>query len=265
VREDAPVSVRGWNPENYSRDYRGPVTLKDALALSLNTVAVRLGTEVGPKKVVQAARRLGIASALQPNASIALGTSEVSPIELVGAYAAFANGGTGVIPYVITEVKTGAGKVLYRRQTGGLGRVVDGGVVRAMNEMMRETLLTGTARKAEIPGWDAAGKTGTSQEFRDAWFVGYTGALVTGVWLGNDDGSPTKKMSGGNLPVELWSRYMKAALAGVEPVPLPGLSGPARVASGPGRTGGRASSQRTPEAPSSAETIPDLLSRLFGG
>ena len=91
-----------------------------------------------------------------------------------------------------------------------------------MNAMMRETLLTGTARKAELPGWEAAGKTGTSQEFRDAWFVGYTGSLVAGVWLGNDDGTPTKKVSGGNLPVEIWSRFMKTALAGQPPVPLPG-------------------------------------------
>ena len=106
VREDAPIDFKGWTPENYSRDYRGPVTLREALALSLNTVAVRLGLEVGPKAVVQTAHRLGIASPLQPNASIALGTSEVSPLELVWAYAAFANGGTGVVAYAIIQVKT---------------------------------------------------------------------------------------------------------------------------------------------------------------
>ena len=129
LREDAPVSIRGWAPENYTRDYRGPVTLRDALALSLNTVAVRLGMEVGPKAVVQTAQRLGISSPLQANASIALGTSEVTPLELVGAYAAFANGGRGVIPYVIAQAKTGTGKVLYRRQEGGLGQVVEPGAV----------------------------------------------------------------------------------------------------------------------------------------
>ena len=269
VREDAPLSVKGWNPENYSRDYRGPVTLQTALALSLNTVAVRLCLEVGPAAVVQTARRLGIASPLKPNASIALGTSEVSPTELVGAFAAFANGGTGVVPYVIAEVKAENGRVLYRRTQGGLGRVVEPGAVAMMNRMMRETLLTGTGRKAEIPGWEAAGKTGTSQDFRDAWFVGYTSTLVAGVWLGNDDGAPTRKASGGNLPVEVWSRFMKTALAGQEAAPLPGSAGwhPAgggapRIAGAANRTGAlpRAASQDSP-----LDTIPELLGRLFGG
>jgi penicillin-binding protein 1A len=270
VREDSPVSIRGWAPENYSRDYRGPVTLKEALALSLNTVAVRLGMEVGPKAVVQTAQRLGVSSPLQANASIALGTSEVTPLELVGAYAAFANGGRGAIPYVIAEVKTGAGKVLYRREAGGLGQVIDPAAVAAMNAMMRETFTIGTARAGAIPGWDTAGKTGTSQDFRDAWFVGYTATLVAGVWLGNDDGEPTKRVSGGNLPVETWARFMKTALAGQRPAPLPGGSGwgrPAEVAAAeprPDRTA-RAALPR----PESGWTPPSredrgLLSRLFG-
>ena len=155
--------------------------------MSLNTVAVRLGLEVGPKTVVQTAQRLGIASKLEANASIALGTSEVTPLELVTAYAPFANGGIGVLPYVIRLVKTSSGETVYSRTGTGLGRVVDPQIVGMMNAMMRETLLTGTARKAELPGWEAAGKTGTSQDWRDAWFVGYTGTLLTGVWLGNDD------------------------------------------------------------------------------
>src|SRR3712207_3984553 len=104
-----------------------------------------------------------------------------------------------------------------------MGRVLEPGAVAMMNAMMRETLLAGTARKAEIPGWDAAGKTGTTQDFRDAWFVGYTGSLVAGVWLGNDDSSPTKRVTGSNLPVEVWSRFMKVALQGTQPVPLPGI------------------------------------------
>jgi penicillin-binding protein 1A len=223
VREDSPLNVRGWQPENYSRDYKGPVTLRTALAQSLNTVAVRVGLEMGPKNVVATASRLGIRSKLEPNASIALGTSEVSPLELVSAYAPFANGGLGVLPYVIDKVKTREGKVIYSRSGGGLGRVIDPSAVGMMNAMMRETLVTGTARKAEIAGWEAAGKTGTSQEFRDAWFVGYTSTLVAGVWLGNDDGSPTKRVSGGNLPVEVWSRFMKTGLQGMPPQPLPGM------------------------------------------
>jgi penicillin-binding protein 1A len=221
VREDAPISVKGWRPENYSREYFGPVTLTKALALSLNTVAVRLGLEVGPKAVVAVAHRLGITSDLDPVPSIALGSSDVTPLEMVSAYAAFANGGIGVQPHVITRVRTAGGRQLYARRNANFGRVIDPQYVAMMNEMMQETLLTGTARKAELPGWQAAGKTGTSQDWRDAWFLGYTSYLVAGVWLGNDDSSPTRKVSGGNLPVEIWSRFMKAAHAGVPVAALP--------------------------------------------
>ena len=221
VRPDAPLDIKGWKPENYSHQYFGPVTLTQALAMSLNTVAVRLGIEVGPKNVVRTAHRLGISSKLEANASIALGTSEVSMIELVGAYAPFANGGLGVSPHVVTKIHTLDGKILYARQQDQLGQVIDPQYVAMMNTMMQETLLSGTAHKAELPGWQAAGKTGTSQDFRDAWFIGYTANLVTGVWLGNDDNSPTKKATGGGLPVEIWTRFMKAAHQGVTPVPLP--------------------------------------------
>lgn len=223
VREDSPVNYKGWTPENYDRGYRGPVALRDALALSLNTIAVKLNLEVGPKAVVQAAQRLGINSPLQANPALALGTSEVTPIELVSAYAAFANGGMGVIPYVITQVKTADGKVIYKRPaTGGLGRVMDPGTVAVMNEMMNNTFVIGTARKAQVPGWPMAGKTGTTNDYKDAWFVGFTGNLVAGVWLGNDDGTLTKRVTGGNLPTEVWHNFMKIALKDKQPVPLPG-------------------------------------------
>jgi penicillin-binding protein 1A len=222
VREDAPINVKGWQPENYSHEYFGPVTLTKALSLSLNTVAVRLGLEVGPKAIVRVAHRLGIVSDLEANPSIALGTSEVAPLEIVTAYTAFANGGIGVQPQIIAKVKTVSGKLLYQRKGTSNGRVIDPNYVAMMNRMMQETLLTGTARKASVPDWQAAGKTGTSQDWRDAWFIGYTSHLVTGVWLGNDDNSPTKKASGGALPVEIWSRFMRAAHQGVPPQPLPG-------------------------------------------
>jgi penicillin-binding protein 1A len=221
IRQDAPLDVKGWKPENYSHEYFGAVTLTQALAMSLNTVAVRLGLEVGPRNVVRTAHRLGIASKLETNASIALGTSEVSLTELVGAYAPFANGGQGVTPHVVTKIRTSEGKVLYARLPDQLGQVIEPRNVAMMNAMMQETLLSGTARKAEIPGWMAAGKTGTSQDFRDAWFVGYTANLVTGVWLGNDDNSPTKKATGGGLPVEVWTRFMRAAHQGVPVAALP--------------------------------------------
>ncbi|HEY8564405.1 MAG TPA: PBP1A family penicillin-binding protein [Beijerinckiaceae bacterium] len=278
VRDDSPFTHKGWNPENYSRDYRGPVPLRDALALSLNTVAARLGVEVGPKAVVQTAQRLGIASPLQANPSIALGTSEVTPIELVGAYAAFANGGSGVVPYIIQTVRQGDGKVLYQRREGGLGRVIEPAAVAMMNAMMHETFVIGTAKKGEIPGWQTAGKTGTSQDFRDAWFVGYSGHLVAGVWLGNDDGTPTKRVSGGNLPVEVWNKFMKVALAGAKPVALPGAGqwrgrgdAPEAVASSPAvdpaRDPGTGTLPRGPyasAAPRQARPEPNFIERLLG-
>jgi penicillin-binding protein 1A len=222
IRQDAPLDIKGWRPENYTHEYFGSVTLTQALAMSLNTVAVRLGVEVGPKSVVRTAHRLGIASKLEANASIALGTSEVSLTELVGAYAPFANGGFSVTPRVVARIRTAKGKVIYTRPGDAPSQVIDPRYVAMMNAMMQETLLSGTAKKADIPGWPAAGKTGTSQDFRDAWFLGYTANLVAGVWLGNDDNSPTKKATGGGLPVEIWTRFMRAAHQGVAVAPLPG-------------------------------------------
>jgi penicillin-binding protein 1A len=223
IREDGPIVVKGWKPENYEHEYMGTVTLTQALANSLNTVSVRLTLEFTPAAVIRTAYRLGISSLLEPNASIALGTSEVSPLELVSAYATFANGGFAVSPHVVERVRSADGKTLYARPTQALGRVVDARYVAMMNAMMHETLVSGTARHAELPGWLAAGKTGTSQDYRDAWFIGYTPHLVTGVWLGNDDNSPTHKATGGGLPVEIWSRFMKVGHQGVVPSALTGL------------------------------------------
>jgi len=225
VREDAPISVHGWKPGDFEHHYLGPVTLTQALADSINTVAVRLTLELTPAAVIRTAYRMGIVSQLQPNASIALGTSEVSLYELVSAYTPFANGGYADSPHVIQRIRTADGKLLYTRAPQALGRIVDGHYVAMMNTMMRQTLAAGTARAASLPGWQAAGKTGTSQDYRDAWFIGYTSRLVTGVWLGNDDSSPTRKATGGGLPVEIWSRFMKVALHGVTPAPLPGVAG----------------------------------------
>jgi penicillin-binding protein 1A len=248
VRLDAPLDLKGWKPENYSHEYLGPVTLTQALSMSLNTVAVRVGLEVGPKNVVRTAHRLGISSKLDANPSIALGTSEVSMIELVGAYASFANGGLGVSPHVVTRIKTLDGKLLYARQPDQPNQVIEPRNVAMMNVMMQETLVSGTARKAEIPGWVAAGKTGTSQDFRDAWFIGYTANLVTGVWLGNDDNSPTKKATGGGLPVEVWTRFMRIAHQGV-----PVASMPPNVQAGAVGNLAQIVSQISPPAPSAPQ------------
>src|ERR1700723_1230229 len=225
VREDGPIAVKGWKPENYEHQYMGPVTLTQALANSLNTVSVRLTLEFGPAAVIRTAYRMGINSLLEPNASIALGTSEVSPLELVSAYAPFANGGYAISPHVIARVRSTDGKLLYVRPNQPMGRIVDAHYVAMMNAMLHETLVSGTARHADLPGWPAAGKTGTSQDYRDAWFIGYTGTLVAGIWLRNDDNSPPRKLTGGSLPVEIWSRFMKSALQGTAPSALLGVSG----------------------------------------
>ena len=280
IRLDAPLDVRGWKPENYSHEYFGPVTLTQALAMSLNTVAVRLGLEVGAKNVVRTAHRLGISSKLEANASIALGTSEVSLTELVAAYAPFANGGLGVSPHVVTRIKTLEGKILYMRQPETPNQVIEPRNVAMMNVMMQETLISGTARKAEIPGWVAAGKTGTSQDFRDAWFIGYTANLVTGVWLGNDDNSPTKKATGGGLPVEVWTRFMRAAHQGVPVAALLNtqsgpfsnlaqiasqITTPSQPAAMPAASAGRPQPTRAAVRPEPAAGIDGwLMDRLFG-
>jgi penicillin-binding protein 1A len=240
VRDDRPIEVKGWRPENFNREYAGPVTLTQALAHSLNSVAVRLTMEFSPTAVVRTAHRLGIASKLEPNASIALGTSEVSVLELVTAYTPFANGGIAIVPRVIERVR-GAhdGKSYYTRKGTMLGRVIDARYVAMMNQMMRETVTNGTARRAELPGWAVAGKTGTSQDFRDAWFVGYTSQLVTGVWLGNDDNTPTRKITGGSLPVEVWAQFMKVAHRGKTPPEVPGMIAGLPFGAGPaGAPGG---------------------------
>jgi penicillin-binding protein 1A len=234
VRDDKPLALKGWKPENYSREYHGPVSLTQALAHSLNTVAVRLTLEVGAPAVAKTAYRLGITSKLDANPSLALGTSEVSLIELVSAYAPFANGGDAIAAHVILRVRSHNGKALFTRAPQNFGRIVEARHVAMMNAMMRETILGGTGQKAQLPGWQAAGKTGTSQDFRDAWFIGYSGHLVTGVWLGNDDSSPMRKLTGGGLPAEIWSRVMKAGHQGVAVAALPGLaSTPTFASAGP--------------------------------
>jgi penicillin-binding protein 1A len=270
VRDDAPISVNGWKPEDFERQYLGPVTLTQALANSLNTVSVRLTLELGPDAVVRTAYRLGIASQLEPNASIALGTSEVSPLELVSAYATFANGGLAISPHVVERIRTADGHTLYDRSAEPLGRIVDARYVAMMNTMMHETLVSGTARGANLPGWQAAGKTGTTEDFRDAWFIGYTSHLVTGVWLGNDDNSPTRRAVGGGLPVDIWSRFMRTAHAGVAPTPLLGLgdtgwlSSPPQPSTAPAAAASAASGPQG-NAPSNSGGLDFwLLDKLFG-
>ena len=227
VVDDLPISVGGWAPRNDNGEYQGAMTLRTALAKSVNTVAVRLTLKVGPARVAGVARRLGIKSPLARDASLALGTSEVSLLELTGAYDGLANGGRAVEPYAVRRIRTMTGQVLFARQAPAMTQVVAVAQVAAINGMLNSALVGGTGRRAALPLHVAAGKTGTSQSFRDAWFIGYTAHLTTGVWAGNDDGRKMNRVVGGSLPADIWRDVMIAAHQGKVPLPLAGTAPPA--------------------------------------
>jgi penicillin-binding protein 1A len=263
VAYDGPVRIGAWSPQNYTNDYKGEVTLRYSMAHSLNTVAAKLTSEVGAWRVVRTARRLGIHSKLHAQPSIALGTAEVTLLEMTGAYAPFANGGQGVLPHVITKVRNGEGKVLYRRRQTTTGQVVALHYVGAMNDMLNAALVRGTGKRAAIPGHVAAGKTGTTQNSRDAWFVGYTAHYVAGVWIGNDDGSRMKKVTGGTLPAMLWHDIMLTAHEDKPPLPLPGTRAPTRLQDAVARLPLNGGSDRRDEA--QGEPLYQRVLGLFGG
>jgi len=244
---DAPVRIGSWQPHNYLNRYQGEMSLANALAQSINTITVQVAQRAGIGHVVATAARLGIASGLARDASIALGTNEVNLLELVSAYAPFANGGLGVLPYGIADIRDSDGKVVYRRSGSGLGTVVEPELVGLMNQMLSGVIAYGTGKSAAL-GRPAAGKTGTTQDYRDAWFIGYTADLVAGVWLGNDDDTPMNKVTGGSLPALAWRNFMLATTKDMPARPLPA---PAPAPAAP------------TAAPSSAsEESP--LDRLFG-
>ncbi len=258
VAEDNPIDIGGWSPENADGKYLGQMTLRQALALSRNTVAALLANDVGPDKVVEAAMRVGISSPLMAVPSIALGTQEVSLLELTAGYAPFANGGIGVIASVITRIETRDGKVLYDAVPAGPGRVIEPNIVAEMNDMLHAAVEIGTGKRAQLNGWPMAGKTGTSQKARDALFVGYTSRMVAGVWLGNDDDVGTK-LSGGNVPVEIWSQFMAKAHEGIPVADLPGAS------SQPGFDQNGLQPMEQPAVERPKRTLVDLLGEIFGG
>lgn len=210
VLDDAPIEISDWSPGNFSNTYAGPVRLDDALARSLNTVAVRVAERVGWNKIAKTARRLGITTQMASHPSIALGSAEVSLIDMTAVYAVFANGGNGVWPYAIEAVTTRDGKTIYHRTGGGPGRVVAPAHVVDMSRMLTRVINTGTGQEARLDR-PAAGKTGTSQQHRDGWFVGYTAHTVAGVWMGNDNGSSAGKLTGGGAPATVWRAVMRAA------------------------------------------------------
>lgn len=211
---DSPVTLDGWQPRNYDGLYRGSMTLRAAFAKSINTVAVKLAERSNRGNVIRMAKRLGITTPIASGPSMALGTSEVRLIDITGAYATIANGGRGTIPYGILEVSVKQGEEIYRRSGDGIGRLIAADSVEQISDLLRATTSGGTGRAAQLSDQSAAGKTGTSQDFRDAWFVGFSNNLVAGVWLGNDDNSPMQRVTGGSLPARIWRGVMQQAVTG---------------------------------------------------
>jgi penicillin-binding protein 1A len=215
-RVDGPVKFGEWAPENYGGGYAGPVTIETALAKSINTVAAKLGQEVGGSAMGELARRFGL-STIPPNPdlSVALGSYEVSLLQLVGAFQVFQQGGQRRTPYIIESIATVGGESIYQRQPASLGvTVYDIAKASMMVNMMKGVIERGTGTRAAF-GRPAAGKTGTSQNWRDAWFVGFTPDMTAGVWIGNDDDRPMNHVAGGTLPAAIWRRFMIIAHEGL--------------------------------------------------
>ncbi len=233
IVRDGPVCIGNWCPQNYGHSYSGDVTLTQAITHSINVVPVKLsialGGKGGPKagraKIVEVARRFGITAPLPDTPSLPIGADEVTVIEHAVAYATFPNRGKAVAPHSVLEVRTGAGDLVWRYDRDGPKprQAIPASVAADMAGMMSHVVSEGTARRAALDGIPTAGKTGTTNAYRDAWFVGYTGNFTCAVWYGNDDYSPTNRMTGGALPAQTWHDIMVAAHQGIEVKELPGV------------------------------------------
>lgn len=203
--DDVPLSIGKWKPENYDKKYYGSVTLDEALMKSLNLATVNLSESLSRKDIIRTAKKMGISTPVENTPSLALGTFEVKVIDMAAAYSAIANGGYATWPHAIKEIYTRDGYQLYQREADTENRILDAGAVKDLTKMLEKVISQGTGRRAKIPGF-AAGKTGTTQDYRDAWFVGFTDEYVIAVWVGNDDNSPMKGVTGGTLPAEIWRK-----------------------------------------------------------
>jgi penicillin-binding protein 1A len=229
---DGPVCIGNWCPQNYGHSYSGAVTLTQAITRSINVVPVKLSIAIGGKggpkagraKIVEVARRFGIKAPLPDTPSLPIGADEVTVLEHAVAYATFPNKGRSVTPHAVLEVRTGAGDLVWRFDRDGKKplQAIPASVASDMVGMMSHVVSEGTARRAALDGIPTAGKTGTTNAYRDAWFVGYTGNFTCAVWYGNDDYSPTNRMTGGSLPAQTWHDIMAAAHQGVEIKDIPG-------------------------------------------
>lgn len=205
---DSPIKIKDWQPENYDKKIYGDISLKQALAKSLNLATINLSQKVGRKKIINTAKKLGITTHIEDTPSLALGTFEVSVLDMVTAYASIANKGLAVWPYTIEEIYTKDGFQLYQRNASEKNRIIDKETAKKMINMLETVVSEGTGKNAKTQGF-AAGKTGTTQDNRDAWFVGFTDKLVAAVWLGNDDNSPMLGVYGSGLPAKIWKQIME--------------------------------------------------------
>ncbi|MEC7963222.1 MAG: PBP1A family penicillin-binding protein [Pseudomonadota bacterium] len=260
VDEPITINIPGsspWSPQNYDRKFHGPVTLTEALRVSLNIPAVKIAQDAGLENVRKVASDFGIESDLAAGPSLALGASDTSLLEVTGAYAGILNGGSSVRPYGLVELKMQGDDEALMTSTGGIGeRVISEDAARELTWMMHVVAAEGTGRRANLPDWQVAGKTGTSQKAKDAWFIGFTADYVAGVWMGYDDNTPLTGVTGSGLPAEIWHETMRRVHEGLTPKPLPMLRGgsPARhVAPDP---------QRDRDT---RNGIDDLLRGIFGG
>jgi membrane peptidoglycan carboxypeptidase len=225
--EDAPYTLNipgsgPWSPRNYTKEFRGTVTLTEALTHSLNIPAVKISEAVGRENVRKVAGDFGISSDLAQGPAIALGVSEATLIEMVGAYAGILNGGSSVTPYGLVELRLLGDDAPLMGSAGGIGeRVIRKQAAENLIYMMNKVVTEGSGQRAQISGWEVAGKTGTTQAARDAWFIGFTADYVAGVWMGYDDNTPLRGVTGGGLPAEIWHETMVRITQGMTPKPLP--------------------------------------------
>jgi penicillin-binding protein 1A len=211
--EDAPITEGDYRPNNYDEKYFGTVTLTEALAKSLNTATIRLLQEIGVGKLMDVTARMGFAGELKPELATGLGTEEVTLLELTNAYSIIANGGSTVWPYAVLSIKDSHGQLLYQHDMDtDHPRVFSSRDIGMLDGMLVQAVAEGTGTAAQLPHGHVAGKTGTTQNYRDAWFVGYTDRLITGVWMGNDDATPMNRVTGGRFPAQLWHDYMNGAI-----------------------------------------------------
>jgi penicillin-binding protein 1A len=259
---DEPITIAGWSPRNFEPDFLGPITLQKALAHSINTVAARLADEVGRPNVANTAHRMGIVSQVNTDPAMALGTTLVTPLEMAQAYAPLSNGGYRVQAYGVERIRAVGGQLLYQHRPAPLTSVVANPPLGELVGMMRTVLTEGTGTKAAVPGYDLAGKTGTTSDYKDAWFCGFTGGFTTVVWMGRDDNSPMRRITGGIAPAEAWHSYMARALKRIPVLAIP--QGPAPPPPPLPEAGAQPAAAVTPTpAPATPTPVPGPVAAAF--